>query len=187
MGKFLTAHINMKKIIIITILSSLFSCSNRNMDKPKQTKSTETLVSSNLDNINNSQYSVVKFQIDNKLCFATINQFFKNYKNKNSFPFSLWVTVETLDKNENGHPVDSEALLYNNLEDSLIGHFISKTPFCFIGRTTRDGYREIMFYVSDKVKVTEIMNAFIKENQFKRKIEFAVDPDPTWESVRGFY
>jgi len=77
--------------------------------------------------------------------------------------------------------------LFNSLEDSLIDKFITKTPFCFIGRTTRDDYRELMFYVADKGKATEVMNEFIKEDRFKRKIEFAIDPDTTWESVGGFY
>jgi hypothetical protein len=44
-----------------------------------------------------------------------------------------------------------------------------------------------MFYVADKDKATEVMNEFIKENKFKRKIGFAIDPDSTWESVGGFY
>jgi hypothetical protein len=63
--------------------------------------------------------------------------------------------------------------------DSLIERFLKKMPFCFIGRTTRDGYRELIFYVADKDKATEAMNEFIKNDLFKRKIEFTVDPDAT--------
>jgi hypothetical protein len=44
-----------------------------------------------------------------------------------------------------------------------------------------------MFYVADKSKATEVMNEFIKTDTFKRKIEFAIDLDATWESVSGFY
>ena len=170
-----------------TFLSALFSCNTKTVDNSKQAMTTDTIVGSTLDNINNSQHSIIQFQVDNKLCFATINQYFKNYKSKSAFPFSLWVTVETLEKNDKGHPLDAEATLFNSLEDSLIDHFVTRTPFCFIGRTTRDGYRELMFYVSDKDKATEVMNAFIKKNTFKRKIEFAIDQDTTWESVGGFY
>lgn len=177
----------MKKIITATILSTLLSCIGKKSDSQIESNSNDSLVGSTLDNINNSEHSVIQFQIEGKTCFATINQHFKNYKYKKDFPFSLWITVEALEKNDEGHPVDSEATLFNNLEDSLIEKFISKTPFCFIGRTTRDGYRELMFYVADKAKASEIMNAFIEANSFKRKIEFTIDPDPTWESVGGFY
>jgi hypothetical protein len=177
----------LKVIIMATFLSSLFSCGNKKSDNLEQTQSRSTIVGSTWDNINNSQHSVFQFVIDEKLCFATINQYFKDYENKSNFPYSLWVTVETKDKNEEGHPVDTEALLFNNLEDSLIEKFVIKTPFCFIGRTTRDGYRELMFFVVDKEKATLVMNEFIKQDQFKRKIEFSVNLDTEWESVSGFY
>jgi hypothetical protein len=177
----------MKKIILATILSTLFSCFSKSADNTNREKHSDMLVGSTLDNINNSVHSVVQFQVDNKVCFATINQYFKYFNNKKAFPYSLWITVETLNKNSEGHPVDTEANLFNSIEDSLIDHFVSKTPFCFIGRTTRDGYREIMYYVSDKVKATELINTFIKENKFNRKIEFTISPDSTWENVGGFY
>lgn len=79
----------MRKIIMATLLSTLFSCFNKNVDNTNKTKASDTLVGSTLDNINNSQHSVIQFQIDNKLCFATINQYFKDFKNKKAFPYSL--------------------------------------------------------------------------------------------------
>lgn len=145
------------------------------------------LLGSTLENINNSEHSVVQFQVDGKLCFATVNQFFKDYDRKSDFPLSLWITVETKDKNEQGHPVDKEAELFNNLEDSLISALDGKTPYCYIGRTTRDGYRELMFYVSDKDKATEIVRTFIETNKFNRQMDFLIDWDREWESVSGLY
>jgi hypothetical protein len=177
----------MKNLILAIFLSTLFSCNTKTVANSKQVMTTDTIVGSTLDNINNSEFSLIQFHVDDKLGFATINQYFRNYKSKSSFPFSLWVTVETLEKNGQGHPLDTEATLFNSLEDSLIDHFVTKTPFCYIGRTTRDGYRELMFYISDKDKAKEVMNEFIKTNTFKRKIEFAIDQDAKWESVEGFY
>jgi hypothetical protein len=119
-------------IIMATFLSSIFSCGNKNSDNSEQTKSKKTLVGSTLDNINNSEHSVIQFQVDGKLCFAAINQYFKNFENRSDFPFSLWVTVETRDKNDEGHPVDTEAILFNSLEDSLIENFVAKTHFALL-------------------------------------------------------
>jgi|GEM_PF-6610943 len=166
----------LKGITVAIFLCTMFSCDSKKTDKEIQAKPTDNIVGSTLDNINNSEHSIVQFQIDGEVCFATINQYFKDFKNKNSFPLSLWVTVETLEKNDKGHPVDSEATLFNNLEDSLILKFVSKTPFCYIGRTTRDGYRELMFYVVNKEKATEIMNTFIRENIFKRRLSLPSTP-----------
>ena len=178
----------MNKIIIATLLCTLFSCFNKKTDNFSETKSADSHFGSTKENISNSKYSVLQIQIDDKICFATINQSFKNFDNKNSFPLSLWVTVETKEKDESGHPLEIEATLFNKLKDELIDYFISKKmPFCYIGKTTRDGYRELMFYVSNEDQTTVLMNSFIKENKFNRKIEFAIDSDPTWESVSVFY
>lgn len=184
----------MKYLLIITLLFSIYSCRSKNSDTSTPALSKDTVlkpiqdssIGSTPDNINNPNYAVIEFKIEEKLCIAIINQYFKNYSYKKSFPFSLWITIETKEKNENGHPLPAEGILFNTLEDSLVNSFISKTPFCYIGRTTRDGYREVMIYVSDKTKASEIMKAFIQHNSFNRKIEFAIDPDPTWESVAGF-
>lgn len=177
----------MKYLIIVAFFSSLFSCGDIKTDKTTREKPTENLVGSTLDNINNSPHTIIKFEVNNELCFATINQFFKDYKNKTAFPYSLWVTVETVDKNDNGHPTETEASLFNDIEDTLINRFISGTPFCYIGRTIRNGYRESMFYVADKDKATEVMDRFIKDNTFNRKIEFAIESDSTWDTVSGLY
>ena len=184
----------MKCLLITALLFSIYCCSSKNSDAAASIPSKDTLIKSiqdsgfgsTLDNINNSPNAVMKFEIEGKPCIAIINQYFKNYSYKKSFPYSLWITVETKEKNTNGHPLPAEATLFNILEDSLIKSFIPKTRFCYIGRTIRDGYREVMIYVQDKAKATEIMKAFIKDNPFNRKIEFAIDQDPTWESVSGF-
>jgi hypothetical protein len=94
--------------------------------------------------------------------------------------------VETRDKNENGHPTGEEAALFNNLEDSIISKMDKKTPYCFIGRTTRNGFKEIMFYVSDKDNAVKLIGEFVKEDRFKRKINYNIGLDKTWESVSGF-
>ena len=184
----------MKYLLIIASLFSVYSCSSKKNNASISALSKDTLlrpiqdssIGSNLDNINNSTHEVVEFKIEEKPCIAIINQYFKKYSYKKSFPFSLWITVETKEKNENGHPIPTESSLFNTLEDSLINSFISKTPFCYIGRTTRDGFREVMIYVSDKNKASEIMKTFIQNNSFNREIRFMIDPDPTWQSVSGF-
>jgi hypothetical protein len=177
---------NIGVLVILSII--LFSCGSENAQPPiSKGKMADTTKGSTLYNISNSEHAVIQFQIDDKVCFASINQYFKDYKSKSDFPFSFWVTVETREKNQNGHPRASEALVFNKLEDSLISKFLNRTPFCYIGRTTRDGYREIMFYVSDKAKSEEIITEFAKEDAFKRKIKLEITSDPKWETVSGFY
>lgn len=176
----------MRMILNLLFLCSLLSCNHKEMHASKKNTSIKN-VGSNLQNINDAEHVLLKFEVENKVCFALINQHFKDYKHKKDFPFSLWITVETKNKNPNGHPTNGEALLFNKLEDLLIGNLGASTPFCFIGRTTRDGYREIMIYGADRQKLSEIMNRFIRENTFGRNITFQIDLDDNWESVSGFY
>jgi hypothetical protein len=151
-------------------------------------KNTLTInLGSTIQNINSAEHVLLEFEVEHKTCYALINQYFKAYKYKSDFPFSLWITVETKNKNSNGHPTEGEALLFNQIEDSLIAKLEAVTQFCFIGRTTRDGYREIMFYGADGKKLLEIMNTFVHENPFDRIITFEIDDDDTWENVSGFY
>jgi hypothetical protein len=178
----------MMKILVLFLLLASLSCGNKtNPDKKNASAHEDKSMGSTLENINTSEYSVVHFKEEDELCFATVNHFFKDYGSKVKFPFSLWVTVETAGKNVKGHPDDAEAALFNNVEDALINKFITTMPFCYIGRTTRNGYREIMFYVSDKDKATSLMNDFIRDNTFGRKINFEITSDPMWQTVEGLF
>ena len=171
----------MKYFIVTLLLLILISCNS----KEEENQMDKMILGSTVENINNSQYSVIRFKINDEECFATINQYFNNFKYKSDFPYSLWITVETKDKNTNGHPTDQEAELYNSLEDSIVLQFDTKTPYCYIGRTTRNGYREIMFYVSDRDLAAKLMDEYIKESKYDRKIEYDIRLDKNWESVSG--
>jgi hypothetical protein len=176
----------MRIIFVLLFLFTLISCHNKEM-KASQRKTETKNPGSTLKNINEAEHRLLEFEVENKMCLALINQNFRGYKHKRDFPFSLWITVETKNKNLNGHPIQSEALLFNKIEDSLIRMLAGSTPFCFIGRTTRDGYREIMIYGSDRKKLSETMNRFVRENTFGRNINFQIDDDDNWGSVSGFY
>jgi hypothetical protein len=176
----------MKLLLFIPLLSIFVSCNMSNSQNHKN-EDTVAIIGSTVANINAAEFSLVEFEIESKLCFATINQYFKNYDHKSAFPYSLWVTVETVRKNDNGHPTDDEAQIFNDLEDKLIATFASGARFCYIGRTTRDGYREIMFYVSDKELAANIMNDFIKADQVRRKVTYEIELDKEWISVEGLY
>jgi|WetSurMetagenome_2_1015567.scaffolds.fasta_scaffold17451_2 hypothetical protein len=171
----------MKYFIVTLLLLILISCNS----KEEENQMDKMILGSTVENINNSQYSVIRFKINDEECFATINQYFNNFKYKSDFPYSLWISVETKDKNTNGRPTDKEAELYNDLEDSIVRQFDTKTPYCYIGRTTRNGFREIIFYVSDRDLASTLMDVYIGENKYDRKIEYDIRLDKNWESVSG--
>jgi hypothetical protein len=167
-------------LFLILILLSITSCLN------KKNEANMNIIGSTIENINNSKYSGVEFNIEDEYCVGTINEYFKGYKNKVDFPYSLWITVETKDKNNDGHPTGEESFLFNQIEDGIIEKLDKKTPYCYIGHITRNGYREIMFYISDNSEVSKLIDTFIAENKYKRQIKYSIELDKNWESVSGF-
>lgn len=165
----------MKYSIIILLIIFGSNCKGNKID-------TTTVIGSTLENIENSKYEGIKFNVGEEKCIAVINQYFKNFKQKDKFPYSLWITVETKDKS--GYPGEIESNKFITLEDSIISKISCMTPFCYIGHTTRKGYREIIIYVSDKNKTIGIMDNL--NNELKAKLKFDIQIDINWENVSGF-
>jgi hypothetical protein len=178
----------MKYFLLAICMDVILSCSAqvKSIDSVKASPQ-KNVIGSTLLNIENSSYVVLQFEIDKKPCLALINQSFKNYAHKSDFPYAVWITVETREKNENGHPLINESNLFKRIEDSVNSRFAGSIPFCYIGHTTRDGYREIMIFVSDLKKANQLMNEFVSQKIFDRDIKFDIAEDREWESVSGFY
>ena len=67
--------------------------------------------------------------------------------------------------------------------EELDGRLIS----AFIGRTTMDGYRDLIFYIksSDQDKVTRALTKL--QQKHSRIKEFVFENDPEWEAVSDFF
>lgn len=55
-------------------------------------------------------FSIVKLDMKDGLAFATVNKAYDNYVNKAFYPWFVGVELQIIDKNDNGHPTDEEAL-----------------------------------------------------------------------------
>lgn len=139
------------------------------------------------DSIATQRFKTLEFLVDDKRAFATIDTRYKDFKDKSEFPLSLFITVNTLEKDSLGHPVKREAELYNQLEADIIKKMDQQLISAFIGRTTMNGYRDLIFYIksSDQKKVTDILTGLQKKHT--RIKEFIFEEDPEWEAVSDFY
>jgi hypothetical protein len=131
-------------------------------------------------------YSILKAEIDGKLALFTINIAYKNYSFKKDYPFFLYVTVETVNQNDNGHPTDEEAGIFNELESDLKKLITSTDESHYIGRSALNGYREIFFYIKDPKKTGSILKNHMKENPNPRILEIQIEEDPEWKCVAMF-
>lgn len=133
-------------------------------------------------------FTTLKFEADGKPCIALINNRYIGYKEKLKFSMSLFVMVNTIEKNKDGHPNEKETETFNTLQTEIISE-LSKVlgPYCYIGTTTMPGYRDILLYINpgDREKATDILKKIKEKNSRVDTISF--EEDTEWEAVASFY
>ena len=131
-------------------------------------------------------FSIYKMDLPDGWGLATFNNKYNEYPNKAFFPWHVLVELEIVDKNDNGHPVDKDAEKLAKLEDEILDFLKQKHTVHFLGRVTRNGFRDLLYYV-DKPKFEQAeVNAFCDNIMKERGINFGMEKDPTWTAVSGF-
>jgi hypothetical protein len=178
----------MQKFTIFLLASALFSCS----ESAKENVIAKSLekaspVGSTWQNIKESKHSRSKYLNGADTCFALMNDYFINYDKKELFPFFMLVSAQTEKNNLRGFPLYEEQEIQGRLEDSLIMYFDrTKTPYCFLGHSTRRGFRDIMMYVNDTARAGQAISVFISKGT-PRKTACTIVPDSGWTNIRGLY
>lgn len=171
----------MKNIyLLLFCILPLISCSQSNKT---ETASKPTPVALKPEEV----FTTLKFELDGKPSLAVINKQYKDFKNKSQFPLSLFLLVNTIEKDKMGHPTEKETLVFHELQTSIIRKISAELAFCHIGTTTMNGYRDIIFYINskDQDKAVSVLNRLKAEN--KRFKSYTFEQDPEWEAVASFY
>lgn len=178
----------MQKLILISLCSLLISCSEQVKENViEQALQKASPVGSTWQNIKASKQVSSQYMNGADTCFALMNDYFRNYNNKLSWPFFMLISTQTEANNVRGFPTAEEQDVQRRLEDSLIMYFDrTKTPYCFVGHSTRRGFRDMMFYVSDSALAGQAISGFIA-NGLPRKTAVTVVPDSGWTITSGLY
>jgi hypothetical protein len=158
----------------------LFSCESKS--KPAHNFLKDTAVTDSL-----LKFIKLEFLIDGKPCIALINDSFKDFNQKKQFPLSVFITINTDETDSDGHPTDKEAAIFNTIEAKILAALDADTDFCYIGKTTMNGYRDMMLYIKkeDQRKINNKLKDIQREN--KRIKSYTYENDPEWEAVSEFY
>jgi hypothetical protein len=171
----------MKNIYLLFLcILPLVSCSQIN----KKENSNEAITNAlNGEDV----FTSLQFEKDGKPCVAVINKQYKDFKNKSTFSLSLFLLVNTLEKDKMGHQTEKEAVVFHELQTSIIRQLSAEFAFCHVGTTTMNGYRDIILYINskDQEKAVAVLNKLKAEN--KRFESYTFEPDPEWEAVASFY
>ena len=171
----------MKNIYLFMLcIFPLVSCSQSNKTETNN-KSTPVVLKPE------DVFTTLQFEMDGKPCAAVINKQYKDFKSKSQFPLSLFLLVNTLEKDKNGHPTEKEAAAFHELQTTIIRELSAEFAFCHVGTTTMTGYRDIIFYINSKDREKSIAVLNNLKNQNKRFESYTFEPDPDWEAVASFY
>lgn len=153
-----------------------------------QNKSSEIPTAVTTENLKaEERFTTLKFEIEGKPSVAVINKQYKDFNGKLLFPLSLFITINTKDKDKNGHPTEKEAVIFHSLQTKIVDNLSSQFVYCHAGTTTMAGYRDILLYINpkDQKKATAILNKIKEGNE--RFVSYTFEPDPEWEAVASFY
>ncbi|WP_276361184.1 DUF695 domain-containing protein [Daejeonella sp. H1SJ63] len=159
----------------------LLSCSQNKKSEPIDLKSGT--------HPSQPSFGQLMFEAEGKPCQAMINKRYINFKDKELYPLSLFIMVNTMNKNKDGHPDEKEAKIFNELQTEIISELSRDLGmFCFVGTTTMNGYRDILLYIKeeDMQKAKEILE-LIKIDYQNRLESISFEKDPKWEAVASFY
>lgn len=158
----------------------MVSCSQNKSSEIPPTATTENLKAE-------ERFTTLKFEIEGKPSVAVINNQYKDFKGKSLFPLSLFITINTKEKDKNGHPTEKEAVIFHSLQTKIIAQLSSQFVYCHAGTTTMTGYRDILLYINskDQEKAAAILNKIKEGNE--RLTSYTFEPDPEWEAVASFY
>ncbi len=169
----------MKKIYLLMLcILPMISCSQgRKSDNQAKTDTLKT----------RERFTSLEFEADGKPAIAVINTEYKDFKGKALFPVSLFITINTKQKDKNGHPAGEEPVIFHALQTKIIAALSSDLVYAHAGTTTMPGYRDILLYINskDQQKATAILNKIKEGND--RFVSYAFEPDPEWEAVASFY
>jgi hypothetical protein len=131
-------------------------------------------------------FSISKVTFPEGWGLATFNNKYNDYPNKAFFPWHVLIELVIVDKNDNGHPINSDAEKLVKLEAEILNFLKLKHTVHFLGRVTRNGFRDLLYYMdTPKFEQTEV-NAFCDNIMKERAINFGMEKDPKWKAVSGF-
>jgi Family of unknown function (DUF695) len=130
-------------------------------------------------------FTIFKLDFPDGWGLASANKAYDNYPNKSFYGWHVLIELEVIDKNENGHPIDSEAAKLNAIEDKVDAFLKKNQTAHFVARVTRNGFRDLLYYI-DKPAINQQQLAFFCDEVMKeRAINLTIQKDPEWKAV-GF-
>lgn len=173
----------MRLILILILLGiTLIACGSE-----ERKANNIAILAAEADSIAKPRFATMHFTINDKLYQAKIDQRYKDFEHKTEFSLSVFITINTVNQDEKGHPTPDENKVFTQLESDILRSLNKTSLNAYIGNTTMDGYRDMILYINpkDQKVVNDVLLSLQK--QHPRIKEFIFEEDPEWEAVAEFY
>lgn len=131
-------------------------------------------------------FTIFRLEMPEGLAFATINQAYDHYPNKLLFPWCTQLILAINNKNSIGHPTNREARQLNDLEDKIARFLKKRHQVHYIGRVTRNGFRDLFYYLDQPMFDHAETEQFLESIKAERGVYFKLERDENWEFVSAF-
>lgn len=136
-------------------------------------------------NSKTATYTGFQFEVDGLPALAIVNADVKSLENRSEYNYAVFIDIEPIEYNENGHPEGEEYEYLIEVEKNILENLEVEGETIHIGHTTLPLKREIILYTKVPQKVEDFLNVYLPK--IKRESYFEIMEDERWENVEGFY
>lgn len=116
---------------------------------------------------------------DGSPLFGSFDAKYKNFGDKQSFPWVLEIVIRAADVSDDGLPTVEENVVLNDFEDSIVEMLSQSTAILFFGHITGAGARLAYCYLASPNPAYDILTKFCAGKPM-RELRFEIDRDPEW-------
>ncbi len=135
---------------------------------------------------NKESFSIYKGEMNGRPVFAMVDTRYKDFKEKKFYPWFLSISTSLENPTQEGLTTNEEAEVLNDFEDNLLLEIKDVVPFCFLGRATWNGYREIFLYVKEPEVLSKKLQEIIDSKKY-RGFAFRCERDDDWNKVQIYF
>jgi len=108
---------------------------------------------------------------------------YKNFPDKNSFPWLLELLVHFEESKSDGLPTGSELETINEFQDELLAALSGVTELHNVGHLTGNDQREFFCYLPEPSSAHALLT-MLTNKPSKRDFQYSITEDPSWELAK---
>lgn len=123
------------------------------------------------------------FDAKGNIIFTTANFAYLDFNYKNDFPWFLRITIQFNEFSDNGQPSEEESSILNEFEDFLETEIKEVSIVHYIGRSTYNGKRDILYYLDNAERASLRLTLLASNPDPVRAFHYNIENDSAWANV----